>query len=397
MANKKRRILRILNRFNVGGPVYNATYLTKYIDSDLYETILIGGIPETHEQPADYILENEGVDFKKLKYMRRKISPLYDLISLIQIIHIIYKYRPDIIHTHAAKSGILGRIASLFYYKKVVVIHTYHGNVFDGYFSDFKNKMILFIERFLARHSSKIIAISTLQCNDLINKYKICEKDKVVVVPLGFDLNRFTQNIEIKRESSRIEFNVDEKTILITIIGRIVPIKNHKLFIDIFNYCKNKTSKRIKALIVGDGSETKEIINYVKEKGLSYSYKDLNKTCDFLFTSWRSDIDKVLSSSDILCLTSINEGTPVSIIEAMASKTACISTDVGGVSDIIDDGISGIVSSSVVNEFGEELLKMIENDSFRKELAEQGQSKSMKTFNYQVLVNNIESLYQHII
>jgi len=397
MLNKKRRILRILNRFNVGGPVYNATYLTKYIDSDLYETILIGGVPETHEQPADYILDNEGVDFMKLKYMRRKISPLYDLISLIQIIHIIYKYRPDIIHTHAAKSGILGRIASLFYYKKVVVIHTYHGNVFDGYFSDFKNKIILFIERFLARHTSKIIAISTLQCNDLINKYKICEKDKVVVVPLGFDLNRFSQNIEIKRESSRIEFNVDEKTILITIIGRIVPIKNHKLFIDIFNYCKNKTSKRIKALIVGDGSETNEIINYVKEKGLSYSYKDLNKTCDFLFTSWRSDIDKVLSSSDILCLTSINEGTPVSIIEAMASKTACISTNVGGVSDIIDNGISGIVSSGVVNEFGEDLLKMIENDTYRKDLAEQGQSKSMKTFNFQTLVNNIETLYQDML
>ena len=396
MNNSKIKVLRILNRFNVGGPVYNATYLTKYLNSDIYETLLIGGKPENHEQSADYILNDLDISFKELKFMRRAISPFYDLISLIQIIFIIYKYRPNIIHTHAAKSGLLGRFAALLYYKKVIVVHTYHGNVFEGYFSNFKNKIILLIERFLAKHSTKIIAISKLQSNDLIFKYKICKKGKIEIIPLGFDLNKFTKNIKIKREKLRKEFNVNDNTVLITIVGRIVPIKNHKLFIDVINYCKNKSRKDIKALIVGDGSETEEIIKYTEEIGLSSSYMDLNKECDVLFTSWRSDIDSILAASDIVCLTSLNEGTPVSIIEAMASKTASISTDVGGVSDIIENNISGIVSSNELNDFGELLLKMIENNDFRLILAEKGQSKSLENFNYHKLVYNIESLYQNI-
>ena len=284
----KIKVLRILNRFNIGGPVYNATYLTKYLNSDLYETLLIGGEPERHEQSAGYILDDLHVAFKQLKFMRRAVSPFYDLISLIQIIFIIYKFRPNIIHTHAAKAGLLGRLASLFYYKKVKLVHTYHGNVFEGYFSNFKNRILIFIERFLAKKSTKIIAISKLQSQDLIYKYKICEKEKIEIVPLGFDLYRFTENTNYKREKLRKEFNVKDKTILITIIGRIVPIKNHQLFIDVINYCKNKSTMSIKALIVGDGSETEKLIDYVIKSKLSFSYKVLNKECDVLFTSWRS-------------------------------------------------------------------------------------------------------------
>jgi len=391
---RKIKVLRILNRFNIGGPVYNATYLTKYLNSDLYETLLIGGQPEKYEQPADYILNNLEVPFRKLKFMRRAISPLFDLLSLIQIIIIIYKYKPNIIHTHAAKAGLLGRLASLFYYKKVKVVHTYHGNVFEGYFSNFKNKIFLLIERFLASKSTKIIAISKLQRHDLVYKYKICEKEKIEIIPLGFDLHRFTENTNSKREKLRREFNVNDSIILITIIGRIVPIKNHQLFIEVINYCKNRTTRKIKALVVGDGSETEKIIDYTINNKLSYSYKNVNKECDVLFTSWRSDIDSILAASDILCLTSLNEGTPVSIIESMASETASISTNVGGVSDIIENNFSGIVSSTEVNEFGENLLKMIEDDNLRLKLAKNGKSISLENYNYNKLVFNIQSLYQ---
>lgn len=396
MKNKI-KILRILNRFNVGGPVYNATYLTKYLNADKYETLLIGGTHENHEQPADYILNNEGVSYTKLKYMKRSISIFYDFIALIQILKIIYTYKPDIIHTHAAKAGLLGRISAILYFKKVKIVHTYHGNVFEGYFSNLKNKIFLFIERFLARKSTKIIAISKLQSHDLIFKYQICEKEKIEIVPLGFDLNRFTENTNSKREKLRKEFNVNNSTILITIVGRVVPIKNHQLFIDVINYCKKRSTKNIKALVVGDGSETEKIINYLINNKLSYSYKDLNKECDILFTSWRSDIDSILAASDIVCLTSLNEGTPVSIIESMASETASISTNVGGVSDIIENNISGIVSSNKVNNYAENLLKMIENDDLRLRLAKNGKHFSLENYNYNRLIFNIESLYQKII
>ena len=394
--NRKIKVLRILNRFNVGGPVYNATYLTKYLNTDLYETLLIGGKPEKHEQSADYILNDLKVSFRQLKFMRRAISPLFDLISLIQIIIIIYQYKPNIIHTHAAKSGLLGRLASLFYYKNVKVVHTYHGNVFEGYFSNFKNKILLFIERFLAKKSTKIIAISKLQSHDLIYKYKVCEKEKIEIVPLGFDLHRFTENTDSKREKLRKECNVKNSTILITIVGRIVPIKNHQLFIDVINYCKNKSTRNIKALVVGDGSEIEKIIDYVTNNKLSYSYKDLNKECDVLFTSWRSDIDSILAASDIVCLTSLNEGTPVSIIESMASETASISTNVGGVSDIIENNFSGIVCSKEVKDYGENLLKIIDDDDLRHKLAKNGKSISLENYNFKKLVASIERLYQEM-
>ena len=148
---------------------------------------------------------------------------------------------------------------------------------------------------------------------------------------------------------------------------------------------------------MGDGSETEKLIDYVINNKLSYTYKDVNKECDVLFTSWRSDIDSILAASDIVCLTSLNEGTPVSIIESMASETASISTNVGGVSDIIEDNISGIVSSKEVNDYGENLLKMIEDDNLRLKLAKNGKSKSLENYNYNKLVFNIESLYQKII
>lgn len=386
-----------MNRFNVGGPVYNATYLTKYINTDLYETLLIGGEPEKHEQSADYILDNLGVKFTQLKFMRRAISPVYDLISLVQIIFIIYRFQPSIIHTHAAKAGLLGRLASLLFYKKVKVVHTYHGNVFEGYFSNFKNRILILIERFLAKKSTKIIAISKLQAHDLIYKFKICNKKRLEIVRLGFDLNRFTKDIKLKRSKIRNEFSVKKDTILITIVGRIVPIKNHQLFIDAFNYCKQKSTKHIKALIVGDGSDSGKIINYVIDNKLSYSYKQLYKKSDILFTSWRSDIDSILAASDIVCLTSLNEGTPVSIIESMASETASISTDVGGVRDIIENNVSGIVCSNDVDNYGENLLKIIEDDDFRLKLAKNGKSFSLENYNYKKLVANIESLYSSIV
>ena len=396
MANKI-KILRILNRFNVGGPVYNAVYLTKYINTDKFETLLIGGECESYEQSASYILNNEGIKYKEIRFMRRAINPIYDLIALYKIILIIYKYKPNIIHTHAAKAGLLGRFACLFYPKEIKVIHTYHGNVFDGYFSALKTKIVLVIERSLAKITTKIISISNIQKQDLVNRYKICDEDKVEVIPLGFDLYKFTDDVEKKRLESRQEFNIDSETILITIIGRVVPIKNHKLFIDVINYCKSKTTIKIKALVVGDGDSMNSVIDYTKNKSLTYSYKNSDIQCDVLFTSWRSDIDRILAASDILCLTSINEGTPVSIIESMASNTASICTNVGGVSDIIENGVDGIVSDSDSIKYSENLLNLINNKDIRDKLALNGQIKSLEKYNFNVLVKNIELLYLTLI
>lgn len=394
MKNKI-KILRILNRFNLGGPIYNATYLSKYINQKKYKTFLIGGIHEKHEKDGEYILKKENVDFKKLKFMRRTISPFYDLISFIQILIIILTFKPDIIHTHAAKAGLLGRSAAIFSFRKIKIFHTYHGNVFEGYFSNFMNRFIINIERFLAKFTHRIVAISKLQKNDLVNKYKICPEHKIKVIKLGFDLEIFSTNNLKKRVSARNEFCIDQKEVLVCIIGRLVKIKNHKLFIDVLKNCKQRTDIRIKGIVVGDGEELENLMTHSNKNNLKFSYKKFDKEVDIIFTSWRKDIDRVLAAADISCLTSTNEGTPVSIIESMASSRASISTDVGGVSDIITDSVDGFISDGTINDYTNKLLLLIEDVELRNRMGLKAKEKSQKNYNYNILVKNIENLYSN--
>ena len=382
--SKKIKVLRILNRFNLGGPIYNAAYLSKYLNSKKYETYLIGGKIEKHETSGKFIIENLDIPYYEIKSMRRSVNFFLDIISLVKVLIIIYKFKPNIIHTHAAKAGIIGRIASIFYLKKIKLVHTYHGNVFDGYFSNHFNKLILLIEKFLSKFTDKIIAISRSQKNDLINLYKLCDSSKIEIIPLGFDLKKFSIDKDLKRLKKRNEYKLDSEDILITIIGRVVPIKNHKLFIDVIEYCMKRTNKTIKALIIGDGSEMSNLINYTSKKGLKYCYKNIIDDFDIFFCSWKKDIDNYLPASDIVALTSLNEGTPVSIIESMASGTPSISTDVGGVSDIIENGISGIVSKNNIKDFGNDLLRLIENEDLRTNLAIKGIQRSLKLYSYDI-------------
>ena len=391
--SKKIKILRILNRFNLGGPIYNVAYLSKFMNAKKYENLLIGGKIEKHEKSGKFILENLNIPYYEIKSMRRPINLFLDFISLIQVVVIMYKFKPDIIHTHAAKAGIIGRIASILFYKKINVVHTYHGNVFEGYFSNFFNELILNIERVLSKFTDKVIAISQSQKNDLVNIHKLCDSSKIVVIPLGFDLKKYSLNKTLKRVQKRKDLLLKDGDILITTIGRVVPIKNHKLFVDVIKYCKKRTKKTIKALVIGDGSEMLNLINYTSHQGLKFSYKDFKSDFDIFFCSWKKDIDNYLAASDIVALTSINEGTPVSIIEAMASGTPSISTDVGGVSDIIENGVSGVVSKTNIKDFGNDLLILIENENIRIKLAKKGIKRSLELYHYDVLIKNIEKLY----
>ena len=227
----------------------------------------------------------------------------------------------------------------------------------------------------------------------MVNIHKLCDSSKIVVIPLGFDLKKYSLNKTLKRVQKRKDLLLKDGDILITTIGRVVPIKNHKLFVDVIKYCKKRTKKTIKALVIGDGSEMLNLINYTSHQGLKFSYKDFKSDFDIFFCSWKKDIDNYLAASDIVALTSINEGTPVSIIEAMASGTPSISTDVGGVSDIIENGVSGVVSKTNIKDFGNDLLILIENENIRIKLAKKGIKRSLELYHYDVLIKNVEKLY----
>jgi glycosyltransferase involved in cell wall biosynthesis len=386
---RKIKILRIINRFNIGGPTYNATFLTRFM-SDEFETILIGGLPEKGEADSLHILNDYGVKPILIPELKRNPNFISDRKALKKIKNIIKEFKPDIVHTHAAKAGALGRKAA-FDCKVPVVLHTFHGHVFHSYFGKFKSEVYRRIEKRLASKSSGIIAISDQQKIELSEKFAIADKNKIEVIPLGFDLNQFQDNLEIKRRKTRDKFNLSNDQIAVAIIGRLAPIKNHKLFLDTIAIVNRQTSKKTVFFIVGDGETRKEIEGQIEQI-------KINQSIDIRLTSWIRDIQTFNAGMDIICLTSNNEGTPVSLIEAQACNIPVISTDVGGVKDIVFNNETGfIVPKNNVEKFAEKLLLLIEDKKKREKMSQNGWSFVKDNFHYQRLVKDMELYYKKLL
>jgi glycosyltransferase involved in cell wall biosynthesis len=386
-----KKILRIINRFNLGGPTYNAAYLTKYLEDD-YETLLIGGKHEKSEKSSMHILDNLGLKPIVIEEMQRSIHPIMDRIALKKIKDIIIEFKPDIVHTHAAKAGALGRKAA---YELGVkqIYHTFHGHVFHSYFGKIKTNIYKKIERNLAKKSTKIIAISEIQKQELSEVHKICSKEKIEVIPLGFDLKKFYENQTEKRKDFRKKWKIKDDEIAIGIIGRLVPIKNHVFFIDVIEKVIHKSNTSLRIFIIGDGEEKENIISKVSAHNLDYSTDD--KIATIQFTSWIKEIDEVNAGMDIICLCSLNEGTPVSLIEAQASGKPIVTTRTGGIENIVVENKTALISdNNDLNKFTENVMSLIKEKDKRSLFSELAIKKS-KDFDYSILVNNIKKLYNN--
>lgn len=387
------KILRIVNRFNLGGPTFNAAYLTKYLAPE-FETLLIGGEKTDTEESSEFILQQLGVNYQKVEAMSREISLLNDYNAYKEIKQIIKEFKPDIVHTHASKAGLLGRLAAKHSGVKVI-IHTFHGHVFHSYFGAVKTGIIKNLERYLAKKSTAIIAISNKQKQELAVEHKIATLNKFRVVPLGFDLTRFTSITPEQRTNFRQKYNISEEQIVITIVGRLVPIKDHKLFIDSIKQLKNNTNKQIRVFIVGGGELYTELIDYTINIGLSVS--ENTEVADVNFTSWIKETEWVYAGSDIVALSSLNEGTPVSLIEAQASGKPIVSTKVGGVEDIVIDGKTAILCSNSVNGFTSALQQIIEEYVNYKHNSQENISMVSQKFGYARLVSDVRDLYNELV
>ena len=388
------KVLRILNRFNIGGPTYNAAYLSKYLSSD-FETKLIGGEKCESEDSSEYILREMGIKPVIIKEMQRKINPRKDLIAYRKIKQIIKEYKPDIVHTHASKAGMLGRLAAI-NTNVPIIIHTFHGHIFHSYFNAYKTKFFKEIERKLANRSSKIIAISEKQQYELSEVHKIAQKDKFSVIPLGFDLTKFHENTDYKRTKFRNDYKIADDEIAIAIVGRLAPIKNHSLFLKAIKFVVDNSSKKIRAFIIGDGESRKEIIKKAEMLGLDYSFKKEKATINF--TSWITDVDCVYAGVDIVTLTSLNEGTPVSLIEAQAANKPVLSTKVGGIENVVISEKTGLLANiDDTFDYSNKLLKLVENNDFRYNLSKQGWQNVKEKYSYESLIRNTENLYNELL
>lgn len=391
------RILRIINRLNLGGPTYNASYLSRYMD-ERYETLLVSGMKDDSEASSEFIAESMGLKPVYIPDMHRSINPLRDRKAFAAVKNIIREFKPDIVHTHAAKAGALGRLAA-HQCGVPVIVHTFHGHVFHSYFHPLKTRVFLEIERYLAKRSSSIIAISELQRRELCDVFKVCSTDRVRVIPLGFDLSRFQADKEQKRIQFRQQYNIADDEVAIGIVGRLVPIKNHKLFLAGIDHLRKHTTKKIRAFIIGDGESRAEVEGYCRELDLPFISTGFHEAkATVTFTSWIKDVDVAYAGLDIISLTSFNEGTPVSLIEAQAADKPIVSTEVGGIRDVVHENTTALLSASEdVTGLGENFLKLVDNDSLRATMGSNAYEYINEKYNYTRLVKDMTRLYDELL
>ncbi len=385
------KILRIINRFNLGGPTFNAAYLTKHL-APKYDTMLLGGVKDASEDSSEFILESLDIEPKYIGDMHRSLNLRNDRKAYIEIKKAIKDFKPDIVHTHAAKAGTLGRLAA-HRLKVPVIVHTFHGHVFHSYFGKTKTRLYKNIERYLAKKTSKIVAISDIQKHELSMIHKIAAPEKFEVINLGFDLERFRVNQEALRQQFRNTYSLDDHEIAVSIIGRLVPIKNHKLFIEALVNIKQKNDIPVRAFIVGDGEMRSELEAFCRLMNIDFT-SDPTQKSSICFTSWIKDTERVYAGSDIIALSSLNEGTPVTLIEAQAASKPIVSVDVGGIKDIVLENKTALLSESQnVDGLYQNLLSLLNNEDLRKTMSREGEKFAFEKFHYSRLVGEMDQLY----
>ena len=380
---KKLKIMRIITRLNIGGPSIHVVNLNYGLQSD-YDCILISGQIEPHESDMSYYADKYKIPVRYLKQLSREISFPGDLIALWEIFKLIKKEKPDIVHTHTAKAGTLGRFAA-FFAGVPIIIHTFHGNIFKGYFSPKKTKLFTYIEKVLSLISTKIIAISEKQKQELLN-LKITNTTKISVIKLGFD---FSNVLAEKSDHGifRKKYGISMDKTIIAIVGRITAIKNHLLFINI----AEKLLKFYPDLvfpIIGDGDLRQCIEDEILKRNL---------TDKIFITGFIEDLKPVYSDVDIVLLTSHNEGTPVALIEAMINGKIILSTNVGGISDFIDNNKNGFYFNDPNPDlFVKTLSKILNKEYDTNKISENAKKTASEYFSVNRLINEVKDLYEEL-
>ncbi|MDQ3634398.1 MAG: glycosyltransferase [Acidobacteriota bacterium] len=406
------KIVRIIARLNVGGPARHVVWLNEALQDDEFQSVLLTGRVPGGEEDMSYFAEQHKVKPIFIEQMSRELSPK-DIVSLWKVYRHILREKPDIIHTHTAKAGTVGRTAGFFYRwltpktligkpRKVEIIHTFHGHIFHGYYSNLKTKIFIFIEKTLAKFTTdKIIVISNQQKREINTDFNVGKSEQFEVIPLGIDLEAFKDWRE-KRHILREEIGAKEDEILVGLVGRLTEVKNHEMFlrvIRLFNETKETDFPKVKFIIIGDGNLRENLENSAKEFGISDS---------IIFLGNRNDADIFYAGLDIIALTSVNEGTPLSLIEAMANEKPVISTLVGGVVDLLGEIKSekegyiickrGIgISSNDSEGFCKGLRYLVKNEKLRFKLKEKGKNFVLERYDKRRLINDIKSLYENLL
>jgi glycosyltransferase involved in cell wall biosynthesis len=395
-----RRILRIIARLNTGGPAIHTVLLTAGLQEGRWQSRLVTGLVDPGEGDMGYFAESHHVVPIIVPALGRSVKLSSDLRAFVALFRLMWRERPDIVHTHTTKAGAFGRAAGLLYNllaplgrrRRARLVHTFHGHLFHGYFSAPVTQVLIWGERILALFSHRIITVSGAVRDELVHRYRICAADKVSVVSLGFDFG-WTARIDEWTGSLRREFAVRRSAVVVGIVGRLTEIKNHTL---LFSAISRMKRDNIVTLVLGDGELRGDLEAAVR-------MRDLDR--EVVFTGWQRDQARMFADLDIVCLTSRNEGTPVALIEAMAAGRPFVATNVGGVVDLmVGEPVAhsagfGVYANGILvppeapDVLAAALTHLIDRADLRRAMGAVGQAAVLKRFGKERLLEEMEAIY----
>jgi glycosyltransferase involved in cell wall biosynthesis len=363
---------------NIGGPAIQITGLMENLPVETFEQKLVTGFCDKNE--IDYLEVNElNVTRTKVEGFGRSVNLFSDLKVLLAIRKEITSFNPDIIHTHTAKAGFLGRIASLLTLKRPIRVHTFHGHLLHGYFGKFKTSLVILAERLLARFTDKLVAVGS-QVRDELLAVKIGSFEKFKVIGPGLEIRKLPERV-----SSLKSFGLVEDKFIVTWIGRVVPVKAPHRILEIATECVLRGLK-VQFVIVGEGPFLIDLKSLAKEKNLPIT-----------FLGWQSHIEKILSFSDLVLLTSENEGTPVALIQAQMAGVPVLTSDVGSASEVMINGQSGFCLKYSAKDFADKIELLSKSADMRLSFGAAGESNARNNFSLRRLISDHTELYQDLI
>lgn len=384
------KVLHVVTRLNIGGPARHVVTLGGGLADRGIDTVLVHGRLDETEGSFEHLPCQRGLDSRCLAELGRSVRWNQDIVAFLKLLRIIFVERPDVVHTHTAKAGAIGRLAAAIYSatrrrrRKCLIVHTFHGHVFIGYFRPMHTRLVKSIERGLARMTDRIIALSETQKRELVDRFGIAVGHRVSVVPLGLEFDPLLR-LNLDRRDCRQSFGLAASDRVIGYVGRFVPIKDLENLVRAFAIVARRVPEA-KLLLVGDGERREPLRALADSLGVGQAT---------VFTGWREDLDVVYGAIDIAATTSLSEGMPVALVEAMAAGRPVVATSVGGVPDLVCDEVTGfLVPTGDPARTAGALERLVRDAALCRRMGETGRHRVAGEFHAERLVSTMEQMYE---
>ncbi|HEY5659716.1 MAG TPA: glycosyltransferase family 4 protein [Gaiellaceae bacterium] len=379
----------MIARLNMGGPALHVAYLTAGLRDRGYDTTLVAGSLARGEDSMAFVADARGVDVVRIDELGREISPLRDLVATVRLALLIRRERPDILHTHTAKAGTVGRAAAVLAGRHAppIVVHTFHGHVLRGYFGPLRTRFFRLLERWLARRTTALIAVSPQVRDDLV-ALGVAPADRFVVIRLGIELDERVAGEQNGRAESRRYLGIEPERFAVGWIGRMTAVKRTDDILVAFKRLRDEGVDAVLCL-VGDGPDRPHLERRAHELGVIR---------DTLFLGYQEDVAPFYAAFDALVLPSSNEGTPVSAIEALAAGRPVVATRVGGVPDVVQEGEDGfLVEPGATDELADRLAELAGDSELRERMGRAGRERVLPRYAVERLVDDVDRLYRSLL